>query len=367
MTELARFARSLNSNEMCLLSFKMMSNLSGGWYRLITVRGSVSLVCFLLCSLIFILEIVYFCRRGIISSTLRRMFVYLTFSSMLYTAVLSMYLGYSIAQKHCYYCIIIMLLEENAGLVQLCLTLGVVIKLLYEVIATNLCQNQVKRFLHHHGKAIECSYVFLSFFLPLLITWAPFRMVSDCRPFTFSIWLFIFYVLFGFVSVLSLLCFLIMVAYLVYIYYKVRKGKMHIKLRTVINDYCQLLPFLIISVIVDLIRVLFNLNFLDDVWAIVTPIGAVTFPIGFLILFIRKQRDIPIRNGEYIECNDLHETAPPSTRLSPNSYTDQQERNFLSPINEWTTGSTKAKSSPTFRDAIRNIFNSNKNYGTLNT
>ena len=365
-------------------------------YLLATVRGSVSLVCFSLCFITFILEMVYFCRKGSVSTTLRRMFVYLTFSSMLYTAVLSMHLGYKVAQKHCYFCVITGFLDEYTGVVQLCLTFGVVVKLFYKLASTNFCQNRVKDgFSNRHGKAIECSYLLLSFFLPLLITWIPFkvrnghygsygpwcwisRMERDCQKSMSGLMeeLLIWYIPFGFVSVLSLLCILVMVAYLVYIYYKVRnEGKMRAKLRTVITDYCLLLPFLIILTMVCLIEVsvvVFKWKYLNmfgawALYAVITPVGAVAVPIGFLLFFIRKQKDIPVQGGVSVESN-AQQTVPPSTRLSPNSYTDQQERNFLSPSDEWTTDSAKEKSPLTFRDTLRSMFSSsNRRYGTMNT
>ena len=188
--------------------------------------------------------------------------------------------------------------------------------------------------------------------------------------------LLIWYIPFGFVSVLSLLCILVMVAYLVYIYYKVRnEGKMRAKLRTVITDYCLLLPFLIILTMVCLIEVsvvVFKWKYLNmfgawALYAVITPVGAVAVPIGFLLFFIRKQKDIPVQGGVSVESN-AQQTVPPSTRLSPNSYTDQQERNFLSPSDEWTTDSAKEKSPLTFRDTLRSMFSSsNRRYGTMNT
>jgi len=387
-------ACSRNGTELELFSECNHLNASAV-YLLATVRGSVSVACFSLCFLTFILEMVYFCRRGSARTTLRRMFVYLTFSSMLYTAVLSMHLGYKVAQEHCYFCVITGFLDEYTGVVQLCLTFGVVVKLLYKLITTIFFENRVKGFSHRHGKAIECSYVFLSFFLPLLITWVPFvvrnghygpygpwcwisRMERDCKRSVSGLMeeLLIWYIPFGFVSVLSLLCILIMVAYLVYIYYKVRnEGKMRAKLRTVISDYCLLLPFLIIFTLVCLIEVsvvLFKSKYFKTfgAWALyaaVTPIGAVAVPIGFLIFFIRKQKDIPLQKVDLVESN-AHQTVPPSTRLSPNSFTDQQERNFLSRSNEWTadSSSTNERSFLTFRGIFQNLFSSsNKRYGAM--
>lgn len=323
------------------------------------------------------------------------MFVYLTFSSVLYTAVLSLHLGYKIAEEHCYFCVIVGFLDEYTGVVQLCLTLGVVLKLLHKLITTNLCENRAKSFSHHHSMKIEAAFVALSFVLPLLIAWIPFivrnghygpygpwcwisRMERDCSRSLSGLLeeLLIWYVLFGVVSILSLLCTIVMVTFLIYIYYKFRKHrKMRVKLRTVITDYCLLLPFLIIFTVVCLIEisvVIFKSKYFNtfeawSLYAVATPIGAVAVPIGFLIFFIRKQKDIPIQR-ETAFISSVDQTVPASSRVSPNSFTDQQERpNFLSRSNEWSAENPTEKSALTFTDTLRNLFSgSNKRYGTLN-
>ena len=363
-------------------------------YILATIRGSVSIACFSLCILTLILELVYFCRKHSVSTTLRRMFVYLTFSSVLYTAVLSFHLGYRIAQDYCYFCVIVGFLDEYTGLVQLCLTAGVVVKLLHKLITTSFCEHRVKGFSHRHHLKIEAAFVTVSFMLPLLIAWIPFamrnghygpygpwcwisRMETDCSSSLSGLLeeLLIWYVLFGVVSILSLLCTIIMVAFLIYTYYKVRKqGKIRGKLRTVITDYCLLLPFLIIFTIICLIEVsvvIFKSKYFNTfgawtLYAIATPIGGVAVPIGFLIFFVRKQKDIaPTKNDH----TNTQETMPASDRFSPNSFTDDQDRpNFLSRSDEWSIDRSNEKSALTFTGTLRNfLFGSNRRYGTLNT
>ena len=279
------------------------------------------LACFSLCILTLILELVYFCRKRSVSTTLSRMFVYLTFSSVLYTGVMSFHIGYGIAQDHCYFCVIIGFLDEYTGLVQLCLTAGVVVKLLHKLITTSFCEHGVVS--HRHHLRIEAAFVTVSFVLPLLIVWIPFimrnghygpygpwcwisRMGTDCSRSVSGLLeelLLIWYVFFSVVSILSLLCTIIIVAFLIYTYYKVSKhGKIRGKLRTVITGYCLLLPFLIIFTIICLIEVSvvifksksFNTFEAWTLYAITTPIGGVAVPIGILIFFVRKQKDIPL-------------------------------------------------------------------------
>ncbi len=363
-------------------------------YVLATIRGSVSAACFVLCVFTFILEIIYFCRKHSVSTTLRRMFMYLTLSSVLYTAVLSFHLGYKIAEKYCYFCTIVGFFDEYTGLVQLCLTLGVVVKLLHKLITQSCLEHHTKGFLHRHRIKIESSFVVLSFILPLLIAWIPFavrnghygsygpwcwisRIENNCRksPSGLIEELFIWYVLFGFVSFLSLLCIIAMVVYLVYIYSKFRGHlQMRSKLRIVITDYCLLLPFLIIFSIICLIEVSVAVSkskYLNtfEAWccyAIATPIGGVAVPVGFLIFFMRKQKDT--FNQKEITAISNNHTAPESSRFSPNSFTDQQERpNFLSRSNEWSADHNQS-STVSVATSWRKFFSSsNRRYGSMNT
>ena len=63
-------------------------------------------VCFVLCLATFLFELVYICRKKK-SSTLQRFFVYLTFSSLLYSAALSFHLERYFLydqQIQCYVC-----------------------------------------------------------------------------------------------------------------------------------------------------------------------------------------------------------------------------------------------------------------------
>lgn len=364
-------------------------------HKLALIRGSVSIVCFLLCLATFILELVYTCRNKN-STTLQRLFVYLTVSNMLYTGVLSMHIHYYIEyyirynDEHfrCNFCIIVGFLDEYTGLVQLCFTLGVVIKLFHKLITTTVCPHQVKGFSYHHHRKLEVSFVILSFVLPLLIAWIPFimknghygpygpwcwinRMEKDCNGSLSGLLeeLLIWYIPFAAVAFLSLICIITIIIFLFWIH--ARRNYIREKIRVVIADFLLLLPFLIIFSFVCIIEVsvvIIRSRLLSTfaawvIYAICTPIGVVAIPIAFLIYFCRKRK--------YVQKNDVANitnarTICPSSRLSPNSFTDQQDRpNLLSRSDEWTYASTGTTGTCTSGGSL--LFGTSRRYGALDT
>ena len=96
-----------NANSTLDLFFSNCSNMNvGRVHQLAMVRGVAGVVCFVLCLATFLFELVYICRKKK-SSTLQRFFVYLTFSSLLYSAALSFHLERYFLydqQIQCYVC-----------------------------------------------------------------------------------------------------------------------------------------------------------------------------------------------------------------------------------------------------------------------
>ena len=329
------------------------------------VRGSVGAFCFVLCLATFLFELCYICRKKS-STTLQRLFVYLTFSNVLYTAVLSChvehYFEYS-ETVQCYLCKIIGFSDQYAGSVQLLLTLGISFKLFHKMLSF-WRSKKIRKEVAQHRLKFEGLFLAACFILPLLVIWVPFLMKNEPGDYGvdgawcwiqvlqqdnchgsrtgFLEQLFLWYIPFAAVSTLSLLCVLAIVGPLIYIccHHKMFRDK----IRAVVMDMLLLLPFLVALWCVWLVEILtiilvrvnrerdeieLNRHVLWMSYAITTPIGGVVIPIAFFVYFLRMKR--------YGTSQKLREfsnigTAKPSTRVSAKSFTSQQERpNFLSP------------------------------------
>ena len=332
--------------------------------------------CFVLCLATFLFELCYICRKKS-STTLQRLFVYLTFSNVLYTAVFSChfehYFEYS-ETVQCYLCKIIGLSDQYTGSVQLLLTLGISFKLFHKMSSfwrrKKINQGVLKR---NHFK-FEALFVALCFLLPLVVVWVPFltksgpgsysvdgawcwiRVIQEnCQdsPKGLFMQLLLWYIPFAAVSTLSLVCIVAIMVFLCYI--SCHHHEYRSKLRMALMDMMLLLPFLVALCCVWLVEVItiilvhldrkgkFELNryVLWMCYAITTPIGGVVIPIAFFVYFLRKKRYVSshkLRNVSNIR------TVNPSTRVSANSHTSQQKRpGFLSNSDvDWETSNGSA-------------------------
>lgn len=333
--------------------------------KLAMVRGVAGVVCFVLCLATFLFELVYICRKKN-SSTLQRFFVYLTISSLLYSAALSFHLEHHFSYDQriqCYVCKVVGFFDQYNGSVQLMLTLGIVVKLFHKVFSVCFEQQKVnKGCLSRHHFLLEALYVLISFALPCVVIWFPFIVSGPGGYGTEGAWcwiqvlksncdvsskgfleqLLLWYVPYVAVSLLSLFSIAAIVGFLIYIcvrHYK-RNRK---KVATVIMDILLLMPFLVafccVCIVEVLIIVLLRIDALKGhlntyvVWmfyAIVTPIGGAMIPVAFFCYFLRKKRHAEPQKLQQLSRG--HATVRPSERQSVNSHTSQQERpNFLSP------------------------------------
>ena len=350
--------------------FVNCSNITlGHVHGLALVRGVVSMFCFLLCLAAFIFELVYICRMKGKSTTLQRLFVYLTISNVFYTGVLSLhvehYFNYDEAVQ-CVVCMIVGFSDQYGGSVQLLLTLGIVVKLFHKVFSICRPKNISKgHFFHHHLK-YEALFVVVCFVLPLMVIWIPFMnngpggygldgpwcwidsLADDCGDDTeaFLEQLLLWYVPFAAVSFASLFCIVAIIIFLIYIclHHNMKTRK---NIITVLFDMLLLIPFLVVFCCVCLTEVSIVIIFRElvhssinkyvtwMVYAIVTPIGGGVMPIAFFIYLLRKKNlSIPHEMQDVSRARTVRD----SERVSVNSYTSQQERpNFLSKSHEYTS------------------------------
>ncbi len=350
-----------NGNETVL--FSNCSGFNNSQIRILALaRGYTGLICFLLCLITLVLELIYVCRISKKkSTTVQRLFIYLTASNLVYSAVLSLhaehyYTYHSLSRLWCYFCKVNGFLDEYTGLLQLSLTLGIVVKLLHKIFAVYFPSLQSAKLARHHY-TVEFVFVLASVCLPWTVVWVPFIshgvgeygvsgpwcwirvLQNNCHVNrnAFIEELLLWYIPFVVVSFISLLGIVTIVSFLVYFHF------CHIlsprRIRAVILDLLLLLPFLIVSCCVCLVEIIVIIELRQQennasggtdkyiLWmcyAISTPIGGVIIPIAFFLYFLREKK--VSKRHRLMAVSNPACTVPPSDRLSPNSFTSQQER-----------------------------------------
>lgn len=361
--------------------------------RLALIRGSAGIVCFILCLATFIFELIYIwhsCRKkrqngdgstkAEKTTTLQRLFVYLCFSNVLYTATLSLeienYSPIRSAEVHCFLCKANGFFGQYTGLVQLILTAGIIIHKLRSFLPRKRVENGI---LSCHHYKFEALFVVLCFVLPLLVIWVPFTqsgpgeygvngawcwiqvLQDDCKYNTVGLMeqLFLGHVPFIAVSLLSLVCMLAISICLVYIclcyrtYWK--------RIRPMFLDIFLLTPFLVVFCCVCLIEmiilVLFKLeqpkklHHLNNYYmlmclAVVTPVGGVVIPIAFFVYHLRK-KCFSLSGKRSRKLHDMShaqaKTINPSNHKTVNSDSDEGRPLFTRPSSaHWSTSSGSA-------------------------
>lgn len=265
--------------------------------------------------------------------------------------------------------------DQYTGSVQLLLTLGIAVKLFHKVFS--VCPQRQKGLtitkgcLSHHHSLLEGLFVIACFVLPCMVIWFPFTidgpggygvegawcwievLESDCTINNegFLEQMFLWYIPYAAVSLLSLFSIAAIVGFLIYIclrhYNKNRK-----KVMVAIMDMLLLMPFLVAFCCVCFVEisivVLLRIHGLNNyiMWmfyAVITPIGGAVIPIAFFLYFLRKKSQAaplklqPVSRGRA--------TVRESDRQSVNSHTSQQEERpkFLSQSDvAWETSNDSA-------------------------
>lgn len=339
------------SNDTLIFSSNCSSISVDRVHVLALVRGTVGVVCFLLCLATFLYELVYiFCKKN--STTLQRLFVYLTFSNLLYSAALSLH-SYD-QQVQCNVCKAIGFFDQYTGSVQLLLTLGIAVKLFHKVFS--VCPQRRKDFTQgcffsRRHFLLEALFVVVCFVLPCTVIWFPFMidgpggyegpwcwiemLEDDCtinnQGFLeqMSLW----YIPYAAVSLLSLLSIAAVIGFLIYICL-CHHNKNRKKVMVAIMDMLLLMPFLVVFCCVGVVEIsivlLLRKHALEGhlnnytMWmfyAVITPISGVIIPIAFFIYFVRKKSHAA--QFKLQQVSRALATVRDSDRLSVNSHTSQ--------------------------------------------
>ena len=319
--------------------------------NLALTRGITGLVCFVLCLITLITELVLACRRRKFRTILHRLFIYLTISTAVYLAVLSLhiehYFEYPFRHK---FCIAIGFLDQYTGSVQLFFTFGITAFLFYKVFT--VCQDCIRPLPCEGNRcyslSLEVIFVIVSFLIPLAFDWVPFvltpygetgpwcwieSVVSQCKESKEGFWeqMLLWYIPFGLVALCSFGLILAMVAVFVCMRYR---EVIRIRIDGIIKETCLLLAFLVVFCLLCLIEVVTRLVLYKNesiytlwlIYAISTPISGVIIPIGFLSYLQCKLCCCTNRkHGHELDDTLEDSTVPKSIQVSAPSVTTTQK------------------------------------------
>jgi len=342
-------------------------------------RGVTSIICFLLCLLALVFEVVYICHQKR-TNTLQRLYLYLTVSTVFYTGILSLHIEHGFRYEgQDGFCTAIAVLDQFTGSIQLILTLGITLILFYKVIACFEFFAKVKtRFKPHGGlKRQQIGYILevvlcaTSIILPWFVIWIPFLSTTGstygagtspwcwieskdpttCEQLERGMLeqILLWYVPFGLVAIISVCCIVSILIFFCYL----RSYKSILKAQTqaLIRDMILLLVFLVffctVWLIETIIRIIINAAAFPDkdifalwmVYAIITPVGGISVPLGFFFYFScskvsklvsSNRSDITVLEYSEIQTgrrgNNLFHSP---SRITPMSHTSDRDSKFF--------------------------------------
>ena len=336
------------------------------------VRGTTGLVCFALCAATFAFELVYIIHVRK-CSLLQRLFLYLTVSTMVFMGALSLSIEHYFRYKHQErVCIFLGLFQQYTGSVQLLFILGITLFLFCKLCCfCSSCNIPTRRSRY----CLEIIFCLVSVMLPWLFIWVPFlqsdgmygasgpwcwiesRDPVTCKEIVRGVLeqLLLWYIPFGLVSILSLVCIVCLLSFFCYL--KFSRGILVQQLHTVIKEMVLLLVFLgvfcVVSIVESVTYGMLGLPHVDVLvlWiinAIITPVGGVAVPIGFFSYLVVTKCFISSRPGHTkivtVHTDTNLQTGKTGNRLlhnpsrvsQPSHTSDRDSRVFLTQSDEET-------------------------------
>lgn len=331
------------------------------------IRGIIALVCFIICVMMLLFEIINICRSRK-TKALRRLYIYLTVSTMLYTGSLSLEIAhYSLDLDSL--CKAIGFLCQYTGSIQLLLMLGITFVLFHKFFS--LCEpyrNIVSKFeADVYRKRVHCRYClelglcFTSVLLPWTVVWIPFlhteggygesgpwcwiqsKDPSTCKEIPRGVLeqILLWYAPFGLIAIISILCIFCVITFLCYLRFYLGILVQHTQ--TVIKEMILLMVFLGIFCVVCIVEITtrtvvnnqVNIANFWNIYAIMAPIGSVVAPVGFFVYFFcskhlasssSSSHKISTQTGKAGD-HFLHN---PSRISQPSNTSDRDSRFFVS-------------------------------------
>ena len=327
------------------------TNLTDSEFRQLPLaRGVTAAICLLLCIITLILIII----TKTYKSTLQRLFLYLTLSTVAYLAVVALHIEHYFNFKSPRFtlCKAIGFLDEYTGSVQLLYTLEITLLLFYKV-SDKLYH--IRERLHCRKPqscrrlCIQAILFFIPWTVPIPFDVIPFFITpysetgpwcwiktlnNNCSEIRSGLWeqLGIWYIPFGLVGVISLGFITFMT--IVFSVWMCKFESQRIRgLKTILAETLLLMGFLVAYCILCAIeltgRVIATKKNIFGVWmtyAISTPLSAVIIPIAFLIYLLGKGAIKKViqrcRKKQLSEFGEPASGAPPSIVVTVPSYTD---------------------------------------------
>ena len=314
-------------------------------------RGVTAAICLLLCIITLLLIII----TKTYKSTLQRLFLYLTLSTVAYLAVLALHIEhyFNFKSPNIMLCKAIGFLDEYTGSVQLLYTLEITLLLFYKVSdklyhirerlhcrkpqsCRRLCKQAILFFIPW---TVPILFDVIPFFnIPYSETgpWCGIRTLNDnCSEIRSGLWeqLGIWYIPFGLVGVISL-GFIIFMTIVLSIWICKFESQRIRGLKTILAETLLLMGFLVAYCILCAIeltgRIIATKKNIFGVWmmyAISTPLSAVIIPIAFLIYLGKGAIKKVIQRCRKKQLSEFGEPAiasgaPPSIAVTVPSYTD---------------------------------------------
>ena len=326
------------------------------FHQLPLARGVTAAICLLLCIITLLLIII----TKTYKSTLQRLFLYLTLSTVAYLAVLALHIEHYFEFKspNLTLCKAIGFLDEYTGSVQLLYTLEITLLLFYKV-SDKLCLIN-ERLPCRRPQCCCIRYTpgailfFIPWIIPILFDVVPFFITpygetgpwcwiktldNNCSAIKSGLWeqLGIWYIPFGLVGVISLGFIIFMT--IVFCTWICKRSQRICGLKTILAETLLLMGFLVAYCILYSIeltgRIIATKKNIFGVWityAISTPLSAVIIPIAFLIYLLGKGtiKKVIRRccHKQYVSRSGIVEPAsgaPPSAADPVPSYTDAQD------------------------------------------
>ena len=342
-------------------------------HNLVLMRGVTGIICFLLCLLSFILEIIYLCsKRG--STVLQRFFLYVIVSNLLRAAFLSMdvFSHKDSLNVNKGFCEAIGFLSQYFASFQLLTIIAMMLLMFRNLLTFNqkymkfcsklsakLCSLKHNKLCLKLSAKSDFSVILILFLIPSLYTWIPFTIGggrygdagpwcwlkafdSNCTSITadFILETAFWNVPFGVVLIFCLVC---VTTYLIFfLYLSLCRVVSYQRMKPVMVDTFILFLFLALYTTLCVIEVsaLMVVHFKEArssyswlvLYAVTLPIGEISLSLSSFVHFFRfmckPSMKAQVLNNSISKFSHKGKI-PPSTKVSVNSYTSQRDRPYL--------------------------------------
>ena len=333
-------------------------------HKLVLTRGITGIVCFFVCFVSLVLEVIHIClRKG--STVLQRFFIYVIVSNLLRASLLSVDIfthdgSLKVDEKVCE---AIGFFSQYFASFQLLTIIGMMSLLYHSLFKLNLKYKNLCSRLFKNLPYVEFFIMIILFLLPSLFAWVPFviqgGLYGDAGPWcwlkafaddsnctvpsaNFILESVLWNVPFGFVLLFCLTCVTFYLAFFIYI--RFCRPVYRKKLTPILVEICIWFLFFALYSSLCIIEIA-SLMLTDKtatsyswlvLYAVTLPIGEISLSLSSFAHFIHLCKSwkplLKYHDDDVSKLLSNDRKMEPSCRISAKSYTSQQERpGFLSP------------------------------------